>query len=789
MNDHWLETAQTAAIELLNKQLIASMAELDIPSALQDKIMNLPTQQKESMLELYIRQTRINKKPKPPSNDPILDSQLSHRMAQLYVPKHIQSQIMSLPTEKKRILLIKYNKQQSQQNQHQHLHHLHELKMHDLKMNELKEERSREITTFSHPKRHKRKHKHKHKHNTKNKHDINKSTNIHPTTCHHIRHRSSTRITHTRAMSNYTNNTHNTQHTNHTNNSNKTNMSFSTNHTKTINHQQHHQRNNINMNIPNGNRKRLNGIHRYSNSQNNISSIFDASFLENVHREFEDSTNINTEEIAIIDSNEHKNNLMPNGRTHLLPQQTQTSIMVNPSNNNIVLPSLAQSNSINTNSVKNIILPKSPNHFCQSTQKQKYIQLLSKQRLPMAVNSQSDILTNINSSRSIKFDIGDDGDIDDEDENALDDEKQVKDKKNNSGQINSNLESELFDIMDQLDLTTEIDQSIKYLSDKRKKSIVMHPGSSISSQDGHDDDAESREIFICLRCLKRINIMSDKNINTKCRFHAFSSQGPDYEDVGYFMQRNNELSKLRDFNFACCNRKCRGVFNNCKSQQNGCHVKQKHLFQFAVNDIQSQLTSHDEEDLEESESKHENEFTVTDEQIEGGRNLTQKNVSISADVSGIEYIDKKPINISGNIFNKNESKHHVELEYDRKGTLLCGKWKMFVYKNEMKQLFMIRDIDIIKHTKQGQIKGILCGTTYIDGNKYENKYDDDEKDDDEKIYCGQLKDNQLILTYRGKKTYTASYLLCVEEYELNGQWIDSIHQKGNCQWFKIQKLL
>lgn len=56
-------------------------------------------------------------------------------MTQLYVDKHIQSQITSLRTEKEPILSRKHNNQQSQQNHvaiDQHLHHLHQLKMHQL---------------------------------------------------------------------------------------------------------------------------------------------------------------------------------------------------------------------------------------------------------------------------------------------------------------------------------------------------------------------------------------------------------------------------------------------------------------------------------------------------------------------------------------------------------------------------------------------------------------------------------------------------------------------------------
>ena len=198
----------------------------------------------------------------------------------------------------------------------------------------------------------------------------------------------------------------------------------------------------------------------------------------------------------------------------------------------------------------------------------------------------------------------------------------------------------------------------------------------------------------------------------------------------------------------------------------------------------------------ESEAKHDKEFTHntnTDEQIEGGSTHPQ-------DLSGIDY---RGLNVSFNESEKklSESEMKENIGIKNKNSLksisktdkgyLCGNWKAFIYKQHMDKtgiLSMIRDIKIVKHTKQGIIEGILIGTTYIthdmDRFDHENKYQVNER-----IYNGQLKDNQLILTYRGKKSYTASYLLSMEEYKLNGQWIDSMHQKGNCQWFKIQKLL
>ena len=899
--------------DLLNKQLLANMKELEIPQALQLKILNLPQPKKESMLELYIQQTSLIKNPhKSPSNDPILDKVLLDRMTDLYVPKHIQSQIMSLPTEKKRILLKKY------ESQHQHSSpsqfHLDEKddtidddKFLQLQQNfanrnhHQKQTNSNHININGQPRIQRIRHRESgvpllrgngHRESgvplLRGNGNINNNNNRHS-------HRSSTRITHTRNISRYTNNTNmsNISNTSYPNRISNTTKYIAIKHRKSLtdshpyshnrysNQTRIHRYSNNNNNNQNGHdlspeikltmppNPRY-GHHKYSNSQNNISSIFDATFLDNIHHEMEDShcTNINM-------------------NMGLEPQATQTSLMVQPSNHQMILPFTDQdhdteNNNENPHKLPHVVLPKSPDFFHvnndnESNQnemdhKRRFIQMLSKRRLPMSLrNSQDDILTNINSSHSL-YDADIDGsgsnsNVDDlppigmDHDSASDDEHKQEEKESvlfsnpnsNHNGLNSNLDSELFDIMDQLDLTTEADRSIKYhrslhtlhKEQQRKKSAAMmiHPGSSIS--DDVSEETSEDDIYVCLRCLRHVNIgkylqdidSNNNNHNTssiyKCKFHAFSSQGPAFNDVEYFMQRNEELANAKDFNFACCDRKCRGAFNNSMSQNNGCHIAKKHLFMLENRNFSQKEHIHhhsevpkydhdptDSMDDNESESKHEHEFTVrtnTDEQIEGGSTHPQ-------DLSGIDYGGIN-LNVNPNLSEKKMSESEMKLnnDHDNIGIIklksmnmdnrnsnsisisknngkvhgfsnpyLCGKWKVFIYKQQMEKsddiLSMVRDVNIVKHTKHGIIEGILIGTTYITQDMecfdHENKYQVNER-----IYNGQLKDNQLILTYRGKKSYTASYLLSVEEFELNGQWIDSMHQKGNCQWFKIQKIL
>eukprot|EP01084_Bolivina_argentea_P189141 325363_1 len=99
---------QMATTELLNEQLLHTMKTLKIPQSLQHTILNLSPSQKQSMLDLYSRRTVLHEKRIIESNDP-LDRELLKRMTELSVPNHIQSQILTLPRDKKQILFEKYN--------------------------------------------------------------------------------------------------------------------------------------------------------------------------------------------------------------------------------------------------------------------------------------------------------------------------------------------------------------------------------------------------------------------------------------------------------------------------------------------------------------------------------------------------------------------------------------------------------------------------------------------------------------------------------------------------------
>ena len=204
------------------------------------------------------------------------------------------------------------------------------------------------------------------------------------------------------------------------------------------------------------------------------------------------------------------------------------------------------------------------------------------------------------------------------------------------------------------------------------------------------------------------------------------SYGPAYDNIEYFMRRNDVLCDRNNFYFACCNKKCKGYFRDSKSQNNGCRELDQHLF--INNNIKT------------------DEFNLSQEEI--------------------ECIKSHELHIN---------------------VCLRGKWKMFVYVGNSKSLLKICDIEIIKHTKAGQVEGYLIGTTYIENNKHDEI--DNDLEQNIQAYSGQFNDGQLILTYHGKQSYSMQYILDVEDYQLNGSWITTTQTQGTCQWFKIQKIL
>ena len=111
-----------------------------------------------------------------------------------------------------------------------------------------------------------------------------------------------------------------------------------------------------------------------------------------------------------------------------------------------------------------------------------------------------------------------------------------------------------------------------------------------------------------------------------------------------------------------------------------------------------------------------------------------------------------------------------------------GRWKQLVFMNGT-EFWGSHDVNITKHTSQGVIEGELIGTQnpgkqYI---TYATKSG----------YIGVLKNNQMTLTYQGsdpKYHYTASIILTVNEYTMDGIWTDSTGKRGTCQWIKAYKL-
>lgn len=135
---------------------------------------------------------------------------------------------------------------------------------------------------------------------------------------------------------------------------------------------------------------------------------------------------------------------------------------------------------------------------------------------------------------------------------------------------------------------------------------------------------------------------------------------------------------------------------------------------------------------------------------------------------------------------ENEQKQANDEDVDSQNvdSIFCGKWKVMLWIENRTSLFKICDVEIVKHTKSGNIEGHLIGTLYIDDNKYENCLFDG-------IYSGQISGDQLMLTYctKTKASYRESYVLFVEDCQLNGNWMSSTKQRGICQWIKVTPLL
>jgi len=658
-------TPSSRSRHLLNEQLLSSMQQLDIPLNVQERVMHLPTKQKRSMLELYSRQQcnphhmhhhHHNGHQRKPSVDP-LDAQLLHRMNELYVPKHIQSQIITLPKQKKRILLAKYN--------------------------------------HSPP-----------------------APACAPSKFH-----------------------------------------------KSRQPQLHHP------------------PHRLSSSTSNRDSFESppAAFHETAPSKW---SNASSPEITA--------------------QCTQTSLFVN--------------RDIKSHRKRsNVVLP-SPLHRMQTLKQKEFVQILSNQKqlqLPHAhprrrghrhsrrhsdsslhaisehkprgkhkANSvenslckfQSDSISNINSSSHSR-------------RNSL--SISITDSQSHTFSPDTHtkyLHDELFQIMDNMgnfELVSNPNPSGTPQTQQTQQTMLIHPEiDSITISQIHEledtedeqdeDDFDDEKLEMCLRCLKRVCVAEDKY--TKCQFHAFQSEAPGFSNVGYFTARNHELWQARDFNFVCCARRCHGAFQADTSQDNGCRVVYSHLFASELDQRAYREDSHEPLAQIEGDSL----LMSMSNGVPHHTLHSNKLCGVSRDVS---FVDRKHGH-SKICRSQDQNEYAYEDEEEEEVRVhvvgLCGKWKVFVYREESNRLCLICDVHITKHSKRGRIEGKLMSMNVME-------QDEHEESKDGGFYFGHLNAEQLVLTYNG--SYSASYVLNVAEYELEGEWISSLHSKGTCQWFKMQKLL
>eukprot|EP01084_Bolivina_argentea_P122646 217333_1 len=111
--------------------------------------------------------------------------------------------------------------------------------------------------------------------------------------------------------------------------------------------------------------------------------------------------------------------------------------------------------------------------------------------------------------------------------------------------------------------------------------------------------------------------------------------------------------------------------------------------------------------------------------------------------------------------------------------ILFGRWKCLVFINS--KYWGCHDINCYKHSSQGVIEAELIGTQnpgkeYI---IYQNK----------SKYIGVKKEDSVTLTYIAHDNkYTASIILTINEFSMDGSWHDSTNGSGTVQWIKAQKL-
>eukprot|EP01083_Nonionella_stella_P171465 585806_1 len=111
---------------------------------------------------------------------------------------------------------------------------------------------------------------------------------------------------------------------------------------------------------------------------------------------------------------------------------------------------------------------------------------------------------------------------------------------------------------------------------------------------------------------------------------------------------------------------------------------------------------------------------------------------------------------------------------------LIGRWKSLVFMNGT-NYWGTHDIEIAEHSSQGVIAAELIGTSnpgkaYV---SYQNRSN----------YTGVIKGGKVTLTYQDNNSqYTASIILTIGDYAMEGTWNDSNNKYGTNQWFKVYNL-
>ena len=111
---------------------------------------------------------------------------------------------------------------------------------------------------------------------------------------------------------------------------------------------------------------------------------------------------------------------------------------------------------------------------------------------------------------------------------------------------------------------------------------------------------------------------------------------------------------------------------------------------------------------------------------------------------------------------------------------LVGHWKCTVFMNGT-NYYGTHDIEVTRHSSQGVIEAELVGTSYP-GKAY-TTYSIRSK------YVGVMRGDQVTLTYQDAGSqYTASIILKITDYAMDGTWNDSSRKFGTVQWFKVFNL-